>query len=278
MEVRLQKLIAQAGIASRRKAEELIRSGLVTVNGQVVTRLGAKADPERDHIKVMGKLITPRLRAYESVYILLNKPKGYVSSLFDPEGRRLITSLLPPLGQRVHPVGRLDVQSEGLILLTNDGAFTHLLTSAKYGIPKVYHVKVKGIPDEEALDRLRRGVTIDGYRTAPCEITLLAQTRTNAWYAVTLRQGISRQIRKMFETIGHSVLKLRRVAIGFLTDEGLPPGGWRYLTPEEVARFFAVREGRPIAPVVPPLAHLVSGQSSRRRLSKRVATPPAGAA
>ncbi len=260
MEVRLQKLIAQAGIASRRKAEELIRSGLVTVNRQVITQVGAKADPARDHIKVMGRLINPRLRTHKPLYILLNKPKGYVSSMYDPQGRRLITSLLPPLGQRVHPVGRLDVQSEGLILLTSDGDFTHLLTSAKYGIPKVYHVKVKGIPDEKALERLRRGVILEGRRTAPCDIALVGRTQTNAWYAVTLRQGISRQIRKMFESIGHSVLKLRRVAIGFLTDEGLAPGMWRYLTPEEVRRFFAVREGRTIAPVVPPL----SGPRGRR--------------
>jgi len=251
MEVRLQKLIAEAGIASRRKAEELIRMGLVTVNGQVVTKLGTKADPERDHIKVRGKLINPLLRSRKKIYILLNKPKGYLSSLYDPQGRPLVTKLLPPLPGRVHPVGRLDFNTEGLLLLTNDGEFTALITSAKFRIPKVYHVKVKGIPDEKALERLRRGVVIDGKRTAPCEIVEIERTRTNAWYAVTLYQGISRQIRKMFDLIGHSVLKLRRVAIGFLTDEGLKPGMWRYLTPEEVRRFFAVREGKTIAPVVP---------------------------
>jgi 23S rRNA pseudouridine2605 synthase len=251
MEVRLHKLIAEAGIASRRKAEDLIRLGLVTVNGQVVTKLGAKADPERDHIKVRGKLINPLLRSRKKVYIVLNKPKGYLSSLSDPQGRPLVTQLLPPLPARVHPVGRLDFNTEGLLLLTNDGEFTHLITSAKFHIPKVYHVKVKGIPDEKALNRLRRGVVIDGKRTAPCEIVEIERTRTNAWYAVTLYQELSRQIRKMFDLIGHSVIKLRRVAIGFLTDEGLKPGMWRYLTPEEVDRFFAVREGKKIAPVVP---------------------------
>jgi len=251
MEVRLQKLIAGAGIASRRKAEEFVLAGQVTVNGRVVTQLGAKADPERDHIKVCGKLINPLLRSQEKIYILLNKPKGYLSTLHDPEGRPLVTQLLPTLKRRVHPVGRLDFKSEGLLLLTNDGEFTHLMTSARFQVPKVYHVKVKGIPDEEAVERLRRGLKIDHQRTAPCEIVEIERSERNAWYAVTLHQGISQQIRKMFEAIGHSVLKLRRVAIGFLTDEGLKPGAWRYLTSEEVNRFLAVRKGKKIHPVVP---------------------------
>jgi pseudouridine synthase len=242
METRLQKLIAEAGLASRRKAEELILTGQVTVNGQPVTELGVKADPARDHIKVRGKLINPLLRPENKVYILLNKPRGYLSSLFDPEGRPLVTKLLPSLKQQVHPVGRLDFNSEGLLLLTNDGEFTNLITSAKFQVPKVYQVKVKGIPDEKAVDRLRRGIVIDRKRTASCEIVEIERATTNVWYEVTLHQGISRQIRKMFDAIGHSVIKLRRVAIGFLNDKGLKPGDWRYLTDEEVRRFFALRK------------------------------------
>ncbi|HSL53612.1 MAG TPA: pseudouridine synthase [Pyrinomonadaceae bacterium] len=237
MDQRLQKLIAAAGIASRRHAEELITAGRVTVNGEVVKELGTKADPEKDHIKVNGKLINPQLQSREKVYVLLNKPKGYLSSVSDPEGRPLVTELLPPSLGKLHPVGRLDFNTEGLLLLTNDGDFTNYVTAARNRIEKVYEVKVKGVPTESGIARLRRGITLeDGTRTAPAKITLLNETQTNAWYEVLLHQGRNQQVRRMFELIGHSVLKLRRTRIGFLKDENLKSGYFRLLSPGEVAR------------------------------------------
>src|SRR5882724_1462958 len=195
MEQRLQKLIAAAGVASRRHAEELIAAGRVTVNGEVVKELGSKADPEKDHIKVNGKLINPQLHAREKVYVLLNKPKGYLSSVSDPEGRPLVTELLPPALGRLHPVGRLDFNTEGLLLLTNDGDFTNFVTAARNRVKKVYEVKVKGLPPEGALQRLRRGVTLDdGTRTAPAEIERLQETSTNSWFEIKLHQGRNQQI------------------------------------------------------------------------------------
>ena len=243
MEQRLQKLIAAAGIASRRHAEELIAAGKVTVNGKVVKELGSKADPDNDHIKVNGKLINPQLRSREKVYVLLNKPKGYLSSVSDPEDRPLVTELLPPSLGRLHPVGRLDFNTEGLLLLTNDGDFTNFITAARNRVEKVYEVKVKGVPTEAGIQRLRHGITLDdGTRTAPAKITKLNETKTNAWYEVKLHQGRNQQIRRMFELIGHSVLKLRRTRIGFLTDDTLKPGHWRFLSPAEAKRLTKPRD------------------------------------
>ena len=245
MEQRLQKLIAAAGIASRRHAEELIAAGRVTVNGEVIKELGTKADPEKDHIKVNGKLINPQLKSREKIYVLLNKPKGYLSSVSDPEGRPLVTELLPPSLGKLHPVGRLDFNTEGLLLLTNDGDFTNYVTAARNRVEKVYEVKVKGVPAESGIQRLRRGITLeDGTRTAPAKIEKLHETQTNAWYEVLLHQGRNQQVRRMFELIGHSVLKLRRVRIGFLTDERLKPGYWRLLSPGEVARMMKKKNSR----------------------------------
>jgi len=237
VEQRLQKLIAAAGVASRRHAEELIAAGRVTVNGEVIKELGTKADPDRDHIKVNGKLINPQLKSREKVYVLLNKPKGYLSSVSDPEGRPLVTELLPPSLGKVHPVGRLDFNTEGLLLLTNDGEFTNYVTAARNRVEKVYEVKVKGVPADSGIERLRRGITLeDGTRTASAKIKKLHETQTNAWYEVLLHQGRNQQVRRMFELIGHSVLKLRRTRIGFLKDEDLKTGYWRLLTSREVAR------------------------------------------
>lgn len=247
MEERLQKLIAAAGIASRRHAEELITSGLVTVNGQVVTELGTKADAKRDHIKVRGKLINPVLAKREKVYVLLNKPKGYLSSVSDPEGRPLVTELLPPSLGRLHPVGRLDFNTEGLLLLTNDGDFTNFITAARNRVEKVYEAKVKGLPPEPAIERIRRGVVLDdGTKTAPAKITKVDETGSNAWFEVVLHQGRNQQIRRMFDVIGHSVVKLRRSRIGSLRDDDLRPGYWRLLTPIEINRLMKVeRKSKP---------------------------------
>ena len=233
MQERLQKLIAQAGIASRRAAEEIIASGEVTVNGKVVTEPGTKADPETDHIKVRGKLINIKLRDREQTYILLNKPKAYLSSASDPQNRKLVTDLVKGFG-RLHPVGRLDFNTEGLIILTNDGEFTNTVAGSKT-IPKIYQVKTKGMPTEVAIRKLRRGLKLeDGFKTAPADIKILKPTDKNGWYEVTLFEGHNQQIRKMFDAVGHSVVKLKRTAIGTITDKGLPVGAYRKLTEDEV--------------------------------------------
>ncbi len=235
MPERLQKLIAAAGIASRRHAEELIAKGEVTVNGKVVTELGTKADPATDHIKVRGKLINPTLERREKIYVLLNKPKGYLSSVSDPEGRPTVLELLPASLGRLFPVGRLDFNTEGLLLLTNDGDFTNFITSARNRVEKVYEGKVKGVPDERAIERLRRGVTLDdGTRTAPAKIRRVGETESNAWFEILLHEGKNQQIRRMFDLIGHSVIKLRRSRIGTLRDDTLKPKHWRKLTGDEV--------------------------------------------
>ncbi len=237
MEERLQKLIAQAGIASRRAAEKLIETGEVTVNGEIITALGTKANPETDHIKVSGKLINPLIAKREDVYILLNKPKGYLSSAADPEGRKLVTDLIPPKLGKLHPVGRLDYNTEGLIILTNDGDFTNLVASSKT-VAKVYEVKVKGLPNENAVNKLRRGVILDdGFKTAPAEIKELKHTESNGWYEVTLTEGHNQQIRKMFDLVGHSVVKLRRISIGHIKDNRIPVGAYRLLDEDEVHLF-----------------------------------------
>ena len=238
MQERLQKLIAQAGVASRRAAEELIANGDVTVNGEIVTELGTKADPEKDHIKVRGKLINTKLENRENVYILVNKPKGYLSSAADPEGRKLVTDLVKGYG-KLHPVGRLDFNTEGLIILTNDGEFTNKVATSKT-IPKVYQVKTKGMPTDVAIRKLQRGVRLeDGFKTAPAEIKPLKHTDKNGWYEVTLFEGHNQQIRKMFDSIGHSVVKLKRIQIGPIAEKWLTVGKHRKLTPEEVKQLMS---------------------------------------
>lgn len=237
---RLQKLIALAGIASRRAAEEMIANGEVSVNGEVVTEPGTKADPQKDHIKVRGKLINTKLQNRENVYFLVNKPKGYLSSSADPEGRKLVVDLVKGHG-KLHPVGRLDYNTEGLIFLTNDGEFTNKVASSKT-IPKVYEVKVKGLPNDAAINKLRRGIMLeDGFKTAPAEIVNLKPTDKNGWFEVTLHEGHNQQIRKMFDAIGYSVVKLRRIAIGGLAIDGLPVGKARQLSPAELKVVFSTR-------------------------------------
>ena len=263
MQERIQKLIAAAGIASRRHAEELMTAGQVTVNGQVITELGTKADPETDHIKVRGKLINPSLERREKVYVLLNKPRGYLSSVSDPEGRPTVLELLPPSLGRLYPVGRLDFNTEGLLLLTNDGDFTNFITAARNKVEKVYEAKVKGIPDEQAIERLRRGVTLeDGMRTAPARIRRLGETETNTWFEILLHEGKNQQIRRMFDLIGHSVIKLRRSRIGSLRDDDLKPKKWRRLTSDEVE---LLMKKRPRTKSKPTAKSQVAGHGSTRR-------------
>jgi len=232
MQERLQKIIAAAGVASRRKAEELIVQGRVTVNGRAVTQLGSKADALRDQIRVDGTLLRPSRR---HVYLLLNKPPGYVSTVSDPQRRPTVLSLLRGVKERVYPVGRLDYQSSGLILLTNDGELANFLMSRASQIPRTYHVKLEGRPAPHALEKLAKGIVLDGWRTAPAHLRLVVD-RERPRYEITLIEGRYHQVRRMFERLGQPVVKLKRVRIAFLTDEGLAPGHFRHLTPAEVNR------------------------------------------
>jgi 23S rRNA pseudouridine2605 synthase len=267
---RLQKIIAAAGVASRRKAEQMITSGLVSVNGQIVTELGTKADPDQDHIRVNGKLLHG---AERHIYLLMNKPKGYVTTARDPEGRPTVMDLIRGIRARVYPVGRLDYASEGLLLLTNDGDLAYKLMKAASHVPKVYVVKVAGKPDAGGIEKLRRGLMIStesnfarpeknkplrrgraaddarGLRstdhrkpkqrvkTAPAKVRIVREG-DNPWYELTLMEGKNRQIRRMFEEIGHHVEKIKRVRYGPLSLD-VPPGEFRRLSMGEVAKLKA---------------------------------------
>jgi 23S rRNA pseudouridine2605 synthase len=237
---RLQKIIAASGVASRRKAEELIVERRVRLNGEVVTELGTKADPEHDKICVDGTAIPGR---EEFLYFALNKPKGYVTTVSDPQGRPTVMDLMRGVPERVYPVGRLDYASEGLLLMTNDGALAQKLTKAGSHVPKKYLVKISGKPDEKALARLRAGVTIeldDGRRVKTSAAAIrLAEDAANPWYEVVLIEGRNRQIRRMFERVGHRVEKIRRVKLGTLSLD-VPPGKFRRLTRKEVEQLRAL--------------------------------------
>lgn len=232
-EERLQKILARAGVTSRRKAEQLILEGRVTVNGQVVDRLGAKADLERDHIKVDGKLLHAPKRL---IYLAMNKPDGVVTTLHDPQGRRTVLDLLPKIRERVYPVGRLDYHSEGLLLLTNDGEFANQILRAANHVPKTYLVKVNGMLTPEQEEEFRRGIPLYGRKTAPAGLRLVKRA-ANPWYEVRLIEGRQNQIRLMFRHFGRLVEKLRRIKIGFLELGSLKPGEVRPLTPAEIERF-----------------------------------------
>ena len=237
---RLQKLLSAAGIASRREAEEIIREGRVSVNGIVVTEVGTKADPDKDHVKVDGKHL--RIRKVRR-YFLLNKPRGVVVTKEDPEGRQTVLGLLGRrVPGRVVPVGRLDLDSEGLLILTDDGDLVQKLTHPSGGCTKEYEVKVAGIPTPSQIARLSRGILLpdENRRTAPATVELTSTTPEkngvggNAWLKVVLMEGRSRQIRRMFDLVGHPVAKLRRVAIGPIRDRKLRPGDFRELSDVEV--------------------------------------------
>ena len=241
---RLQKIIAAAGVASRRKAEELITSGHVQVNGTTITELGSKADAETDHIRVNGKLLQREQQRH--VYLLLNKPKGYVTTMNDPEKRPTVMDLVRGVKGRVYPVGRLDYASEGLLLLTNDGELANRLMKAASHVPKTYVVKVAGIPTEDAIAKLRGGISIatdDGkrVRTGPAAVRIVKQA-ANPWYEITLIEGRNRQIRRMFEAVGHHVEKIKRVRYGPLTLD-VPPGEYRSLTLKELQRLKSASSG-----------------------------------
>jgi 23S rRNA pseudouridine2605 synthase len=239
VEERLQKILARAGFASRRGAEELMLEGRVSVNGKLVRELGTKADLESDDVRVDGV----RVKAPAApVYIVLNKPRGVVTTRRDPEGRPTVMALVPPVAG-LFPVGRLDVTTEGLILLTNDGTFAERVSHPRYEVPRVYHAKVHRVPDPETLDRLKRGVRVEGDFMAVDRARVI-QAENNAWVELTLHEGKQHEVKRLLEAVGHPVSKLRRVAFGPVTTKGLEPGQFRSLTPDEIAGLRRGESGR----------------------------------
>lgn len=230
MEVRLQKLIASTGLSSRRKAEMLIVSGRVSVNGKVVTELGTKVDPARDHVKVDGKHLTS---AQPFVYLMLNKPKNVMSTLDDPGGRTTVKDFLRGVYVRVFPVGRLDFDSEGLMLLTNNGELAQALLHPRYHVPKTYLIKVKGVLKDEEIVRLERGVRLDDGMTSPAHVKKVRKVEANSWLEITIREGRKHQVKRMLDAVGHSVLRLLRIRMGPLSLGNLEPGEFRFLTDRE---------------------------------------------
>ena len=235
MPQRLQKILAQAGVASRRAAERLMAEGRVTVNGRTVREMGTKADPAADDIRVDGQRVKSAERRR---YILLNKPAGYVTTRSDPQRRPTVLDLLRGVREYVYPVGRLDYDTEGLLLLTNDGDLSARLTHPRHGVERTYEARVAGMPDEHAVERLRKGLPLDGKRTLPAKVTLLNQSRghRDGVLVMTIREGRNRQVRRMCEAAGHPVHHLRRTKIGPLSDRTLKPGRWRELAGEEIRR------------------------------------------
>ena len=261
-EERLQKVLARAGLGSRRQIEEMIREERIAINGRLAT-LGDRADLAVDSVKVDGRRIQHVEVAMK--YLLVNKPSGYVSTVQDPEGRRTVVELVPQrLRHGIVPVGRLDYETEGLLILTNDGDFSHRVAHPRFGCSKTYEAKVKGYPTEREIERLRRGILLEGRRTAPAEITAFTETlgqriaKKSTWWTVVLKEGRPRQVREMFFRIGHPVRRLRRVAIGSLRDTKLPVGGCRELTEEEVE---ALRnpQATPKKPAKRPVGSAVAG-------------------
>ena len=279
--VRLQKLIAVAGVASRRAAETLMREGRVTVNGVVVSTPGSRANPETDDIRVDGRRVVQGGRRR---YLLLNKPRGVVTTRDDPQRRRTVMDLVKGVRESVYPVGRLDYDSEGLLLLTNDGDLAARLTHPRHGLERVYEARVRGVPDAGALKRLARGVLLDGRRTAPATVTLLRAGRglhgNQAVMQIIITEGRKRQVRHMCEAIGHPVMRLRRVRIGPIQDTTLRLGQFRDLTPREVAALRrAVEEPREVTPRRAPTAHSPSASAkapASPRASARSRRSPKG--
>lgn len=228
---RLQKVIAQAGIASRRHAEQLIQEGRVKVNGKTVTELGTKVNAAKDRITVNGKPVKRETRKY---YILLHKPRGYVTTMADPEGRKTVADLIKDIPVRLHPIGRLDYDTEGLLLLTNDGDMTYALTHPKHEIKKTYAARVEGVPRQTDLEMLAKGVELTDGLTAPADIALIDIIDGNAILEITIHEGRNRQVRRMCEKIGHPVIRLKRKRLAFLTLDKVARGHYRHLTPKEI--------------------------------------------
>ncbi|GAW91013.1 pseudouridine synthase [Calderihabitans maritimus] len=230
---RLQKVLAKAGIASRRKSEELIKAGRVKVNGEVVTRLGTKVDPVADKIEVDGK---PVPAGEPKIYIMLNKPRGYVTTVSDPQGRNTVMDLVKDVPQRIYPVGRLDYDTEGLLLLTNDGDLAYALTHPRHEVEKTYLALVQGHPGEKALERLRSGVLLEDGWTSPAKVRLLRREKGNTWLEIKIHEGRNRQVRRMCDAVGHRVLRLKRTAVADLYLGNLRVGRYRSLTTKEIRK------------------------------------------
>lgn len=268
MQERLQKFLSAAGVSSRRQAERLMLEGRVTVNGKAAMELGTKVDPEADHVKVDGKLI----HAERHTYVLLNKPKGTICTLDDPEGRPKVTDLVRGLKARLFPVGRLDFDTTGALLLTNDGELANILMHPAHQFPKVYVAKVKGIPTREQIEKLQSGVYIDGRRTAPAEARILAVREKNAMLEITLREGRNKQVKRMCQAIGHVVMRLDRPRYVFLGLEGLEPGKWRHLDIPEVERLKKeASQGLPAPRTAPRPKRTHASPGAKRRIPKTAA-------
>lgn len=240
---RLQKVIAQAGIASRRQAEQLITSGRVKVNGELVTTLGVKVDPARDSVEVDGEPI----RFDSPVYVMLHKPPGVVTTVSDPQGRMTVMDLVAPVSARIFPVGRLDYNTRGLLLLTNDGRLAHRLTHPSYGVMKVYLARLKGAVTSAAIRRLEAGVLLEDGMTAPAEVSLVRKDAGTSWVRIGIREGRNRQVRRMADAVGFPVLELIRVRFGPLELGDLPEGSFRPLQEDEVRalkRAVSIETGR----------------------------------
>jgi 23S rRNA pseudouridine2605 synthase len=262
---RLQKILSRAGVTSRRKAEELIVAGRVRVDGRVVSELGSKADLRRQRVELDGRRIT----AEPFVYLVLNKPRGVVTTLHDPEGRTTVASLVRAAGARVVPVGRLDYHTSGVLLLTNDGELQSVLQHPSRGVPKVYVAKVQGALDAERIERWGQSVELDGKRTLPAAVRLLRIEGDKTWIEVTLREGKNRQVRRLGEAAKAPVLRLSRISFAGITAEGLKPGQWRHLTADElIALQRAYGVPRRVRP--PPEAAFRAGPNPSRK------SPPRG--
>ena len=235
MRERLQKILAQAGIASRRKAEELIREGKVRVDGMVVTEMGVRVDPATQKIECNGR---PVFSLEKKVYILLHKPAGFLSTVRDPQGRPIVTDLLPNIKERIYPVGRLDLDTEGALLLTNDGELAQAVLHPSREVKKTYVAKIKGRPGSKKLVALSRGIELEGKKTWPAEITVLASEKQTTTIQIVIHEGRKRQVRKMFEAVGHPVLQLKRIAYGQLALGELKPGKYRFLPPGDIKLIF----------------------------------------
>ena len=229
--IRLQKVLAQAGVASRREAEKMILSGKVKVDGKVIKELGTKADPEKNDIEVDGRSIS---KAERKAYYLLNKPKGYVTTMRDPQGRRTVNDLLKDIDERVYPVGRLDYDTTGVLIITNDGELANALAHPKKEIEKCYHALVRGIPSNEALKRLREGVHLEDGKTAPARVKVLEIKGNTSWLEIIIHEGKNRQVKRMCEAVKHKVLKLKRTRFGPLELGDLRSGDLKELTRNEI--------------------------------------------
>jgi 23S rRNA pseudouridine2605 synthase len=260
---RLQKVLSEMGVASRRHAEDLIREGRVTVNGRAA-RIGDKVDPLKDHIKVDGRLVTSH---GAKVYFMLHKPKNVVTTAEDPEGRTTVMDLVKGKVPRLFPVGRLDYDAEGVLLLTNDGELAHRLSHPSFHVPRTYSVKVKGKPTPEEIEKMSRGIILEDGPTAPCRVALRRETRENAWVEMTLHEGRNRQVKRMWERMGYLVLKLERRSFAGLSGRDLRAGEYRHLRPAEVEKLQRMTKERH--------AESVAGRSITPRSDLRTAAPGA---